>query len=238
MPWDKDHPPEEFWGSNLQFGAWVRHLGRPAIYLWLAMLATPLTVFFVLTILSVTRFWSSPHALLGAAISLGAVYLFVVLSMVFVLYALRNSYGLYYLCFPDSFRVRVDRTGPIALSVLRFKLPTEQVSRFTSDNVTTLSVSEDTMSLPRPWKRCPAITLLFRLQDGTEFRHTQRLCGVLESGTVKQLRRFQDLLDRLEAILGPDRIDSAERFARARETTRRVLVESESATKATGTLVC
>ncbi|MBX3180630.1 MAG: hypothetical protein KF886_25065 [Candidatus Hydrogenedentes bacterium] len=209
MAWDKEHPPEEFWGSDLHFG-WGQWLLSQRI--WFACVAA-----FVLLIISLL----TALLLLGANEFFPGLLFAGVMAFAFgQLYALSNviqhCHQLYYLFKDNSFQVRVDFAGPIAFWRVLLRRKSEGTTRFTQDEIRMVSISQEQKLFPRERTSARAIRLKFTLFNGEEYLHTQMLNVEPHFELVEDLRQFHRLLDRLESVLGPDRIESPESLASAR----------------------
>lgn len=228
MLWDKDNPPAEFWGSDIEFGSAEWAILPPEQQA------------------RAHRIEFAAVLVVGAAITFfGALWhlgLFVVVVVAldwarlhFFSRAPGTAHALYYQCFRDGFRVRADVTGPNSLKGAMLRLSETRTTRFTQDDVRTLAVSRQTKRFPPVRTDVPVVQLVFTLHDGTEFRHAQLLHTENPIQLHSDLREFLALLGRLEAILGPDRIENAESLNRARDALQQKLQEPRQPEKATGT---
>jgi len=214
-PWDKNNPPEEFWGSRIDYGPMT--WGDPSWHGFFKRGSSIVRIVAILLVVFVAL--ASEFSLLWALIVLVAIWIYwpaVWLSVFPVPVALRID-SLYYLCFEDRFRVRVDSTRPYAYRE-NVAMPVTETVRFTEEDVKSLSLSEQLMQQPGVEESTPVVQLNFLLQDGSEYRHDHFLASEWAFGEYADHGRFLELLDRLEAILGRERIEG---FVTAREAVER-----------------
>ena len=219
MTWDKDNPPAEFWGSDMQFGWRLWLLAVPRWFCrWATMAAIAALFGIIVSLLIFAEWWQA--------------FLLVMIIQFGFLWAsdrfLPTSTFLYYQFFDDILRIRVDANGPITLRDLFSRRFGAKTIRFTEDDVKALSVSQRPEYFPHVNKSMPAIRLTFTLLSGEAYRHSQLLDAKPHREHIANLRDFQALLDRLESALGPDRIETAASLKSAREALQRALQVKEA----------
>ncbi len=217
--WDKNNPPEEFWGSRIDFGpmTWGRPGRREFFKLGTSFFSIVAVIFVAYVVIT------SELSLLPVLCLLVMVLAYwpSVWHRVFPVPVALRIDSLYYLCFEDRFRVRVDSARPYAPMRGEGSAVKETI-RFTEGDVKSLSLSEQLVQLPVVEVSTPVVQLNFVLQDGNEYRHDHVLASEWASewasGEDSDHGRFLELLDRLEAILGRERIEG---FVTAREAVER-----------------
>lgn len=222
--WDKDNPPEEFWGSSILTEIFVLRASSPntmRLGTWLSYASIPVSIGLVAAILFGYYTLFAGLALLQMTLLLGGWVCSQKSNRAIMECMNDGIHSLYYLFGDDSFRVRVDSTGPLTPEEMEDAELQKGTFRFTQDDVNALSISEQLVHLPQPWKQAKAIRLVFTLHGGKQYRHDQLLAPVSVRGEDADSRRFLELLDRLERILGADRIESAESLMSARDAVRR-----------------
>ena len=209
--WDKDNPPEEFWGSSGTIGRKLLWLAVAFPYLFGATVAV-LSLMFIGVILTVDRVAVLSPLFSISILSVSCIFIHIIAR------CLGSAHSLYYHVYDDTFKVRVDVTGPILIRAVIRRRPLKKVFRFTEKDVQTLSLSGQLLELSGMEVLTPVVRLNFLLQDGNEFRHDHYLTAGRGGGGDADHGRFLELLDRLEAILGRDRMEG---FVTAREAVER-----------------